>query len=152
MRQDFMHDDCCTENRSGCRPPPLAIGEIAQRMFQKFLQLADWGAVATIAVLSLVPGDLRPHTEAPGYLEHVAAYFITAILLSLGYLRWSPIVIIAPLSIYAASLEIAQLYIPGRNSSVWDWFAGSSGALMGVVVATFVLRLWRRSPDTNWRS
>jgi VanZ family protein len=103
-------------------------------------------------VLSLVPGDLRPHTEAPGYLEHVAAYFITAILLSLGYLRWSPIVIIAPLSIYAASLEIAQLYIPGRNSSVWDWFAGSSGALMGVVVATFVLRLWRRSPDTHWRS
>ena len=151
MRQDFMHDDCCPENRSAAVPTARDRRD-SQRTFQKFLQLAAWGAVATIAVLSLVPGDLRPHTEAPGYLEHVAAYFITAILLSLGYLRWSPIVIIAPLSIYAASLEIAQLYIPGRNSSVWDWFAGSSGALMGVVVATFVLRLWRRSPDTHWRS
>src|SRR5450759_1049041 len=139
MRQDFMHDDCCPENRSVAVPTARDRRD-SQRMFQKFLQLAAWGAVATIAVLSLVPGDLRPHTEVPGYLEHVAAYFITAILLSLGYLRWSPIVIIAPLSIYAASLEIAQIYIPGRNSSVWDWFAGSSGALMGVVVATFVLR------------
>jgi VanZ family protein len=115
-------------------------------MFQKILQLAAWGAVVTIGVLSLVPGQLRPHTGAPGYLEHVAAYFITAILLSLGYPRGSRIVIIASLSIYAASLEIAQLYISGRNASVLDWVAGSFGELMGVAVATFILRLWLRSP------
>jgi hypothetical protein len=110
----------------GLPSPPLAIGEIAQRMFQKFLQLADWGAVATIAVLSLVPGDLRPHTEAPGYLEHVAAYFITAILLSLGYLRWSPIVIIAPLSIYAAE--------PGNCAAL---YSRSQFICMGLVCRIF---------------
>jgi hypothetical protein len=55
---------------------------------EKILQLAAWGAVVTIAVLSLVPGELRPHTGAPGYLEHVTVYFITAILLSHGYPRF----------------------------------------------------------------
>jgi VanZ family protein len=113
-------------------------------MFQKILQLAAWGAVITIGVLSLVPGELRPHTGVPGYLEHVAAYVITAILLSLGYPRRSSIIVIAPLSIYAATLEIAQLYVPGRHAAVWDWIAGSFGALIGAVVASLVLRLWLR--------
>ena len=117
-------------------------------MFQKLLQLAAWSAIVTIGVLSLVPAELRPHTGASGYLEHMAAYFITAVLLSLAYPRCPPAAIISPLVICAAGVEIAQLYIPGRNASIADWIAGSFGLLIGAVVATFILRLWLRSPDT----
>jgi len=131
----------------GGPPNNDTIAADGPRMFQRIVQLAAWGAVVTIGVLSLVPGELRPHTGASGYLEHVAAYSITATLLSLGYPRRSSIVIIASLSIYAASLEIAQLYVPGRGASVSDWIAGSFGSLIGAVVATFILRFWLRSPD-----
>ena len=115
---------------------------LAQESFKRFLQLAAWGAIVTIAVLSLVPGELRPHTGASGYLEHVAAYIITATLLSLVYSRCSWIVIVAPLSIYAASLEIAQLYVPGRDASIFDWVAGSLGSLIGAIFVTLIQRLW----------
>jgi len=52
------------------------------------------------------------------------------------------------MSIYAASLEIAQLYVPDRHASVSDWIAGSFGALIGAVVGTFILHLWMRSPES----
>ncbi len=116
--------------------------QLDQEFFKRFFRLAAWAAIVTIGVLSIVPGELRPHTGASGYLEHVAAYVITALLLSLVYSRCSRIVIVAPLSIYAASLEFAQLYVPGRGASVIDWIAGSFGSLIGAVVATFILRLW----------
>jgi VanZ family protein len=96
-----------------------------------------------------VPGELRPHTGVPGYLEHVAAYFITALLLSLSYPHGSPIVIISLLSIYAASMEISQLYISRRNASVLDWATGSFGGLLGAVVATFILHLWCSGPSCD---
>ena len=123
------------------------MSHLAQKYFKRFLQLAAWGAIVTIAVLSLVPGELRPHTGAAGYLEHVAAYVITAMLLSLVYYRCSRIVIVAPLSLYAASLEFAQLYVSGRSASVLDWIAGSLGSLIGAAIATLILRLWLQLPE-----
>jgi VanZ family protein len=116
-------------------------------VFRKILRLAAWSAVVTITVLSLVPGPLRPHTGAPGYLEHVAAYCITAALFTLSYPRCNKIVIIVSLSFCAAVLEIGQLYVPGRVTAVPDWIAGSFGALIGTVASTFILRLWLQLTD-----
>jgi hypothetical protein len=45
------------------------------------------GALIAIAVLSEVPGELRPHILAVGQLEHFLAYFGAALLLALGF--WS---------------------------------------------------------------
>jgi VanZ like family len=116
-------------------------------MFQKILRLAAWGAVVVIAVLTLVPIEWRPHTGAPGHLEQAAAYVVAATLFSLGYPRRSLIVIIALFLIYAATLEIAQHYVPSRHASVSDWIAKSFGALIGVFVGTFILRWWLRPLD-----
>jgi VanZ family protein len=54
-------------------------------------------------------------------------------------------VIIALFLIYAASLEIAQHYAPGRHASVLDWMAKSFGALIGVIIGASTVR-WR-PPD-----
>jgi hypothetical protein len=116
-------------------------------MFQKILRLAAWGAVVAIGALTLVPIEWRPQTGAPGHLEQAAAYVVAATLFSLGYRRRSLIVIMALFLIYAASLEIAQHYVPSRHASVSDWIAKSFGALIGVVVGTFILRLWPRPLD-----
>jgi hypothetical protein len=73
-------------------------------------QIAGWLAVILILILSLVPGYARPHVLASGKLEHFAAYFLTAVVLALGYRGWSRAIGIALLlSAYSGILEILQL-------------------------------------------
>ena len=40
---------------------------------RRLAALAGWLGIVVIAVLSLVPGDYRPHTFLPGPAEHVLA-------------------------------------------------------------------------------
>ena len=103
------------------------------------LRLAGWCAVFAIAVLSLVPGELRPHTEMPGYFEHFSAYFIATLLLSLGHTGRFAIFLSPLLSAYAAILETIQLWVPGRGAAIMDWVSSSMGALTGAIVASVLL-------------
>ena len=108
-------------------------------------RLAGWLAVVVISILSLVPGILRPHIGAPPKLEHVAAYLITAGLLSLGYRSPRQLAIIAvTLSLYSGLLEIGQIFVPGRSAAVSDFLASSAGAFIGCGLAWIVLRLLKR--------
>ena len=102
----------------------------------KAVKISGALAVIAVAVLSLVPWQLRPHTGAPESLEHVAAYAFASALLTFGYRKRSqPFIIVLSLSLYAAILEIAQIWVPGRNPQFIDFVAGSAGALIGYVLA-----------------
>jgi hypothetical protein len=104
-------------------------------------RLLGWLAVIVIAILSLVPGDIRPHTGAPGPFEHVAAYLGTAGLLTFGYGgRRLPGTIVVSLSLYSAVFEIAQTQIPGRNAAVTDFVASSIGAVLGGIAGWILLK------------
>jgi len=115
---------------------------------QKIAQLAGWLAVVVIAILSLVPGSLRPHFGVPpnlehvaAYLEHVVAYLATAGLLTFGYgKQYHPLVVALCLSIYSAVLEIAQILVPGRHAGFSDFAASTTGAVIGSALAWIVLR------------
>jgi VanZ family protein len=98
--------------------------------------------VAAIIVLSLLPGDERPHTGASGQIEHAIAYFGTAVFLALGFrtLR-GRVAAIALLIGLAAVLEVIQRLIPGRHSQFIDWFASSSGAGFGLFAVFLMERL-----------
>ena len=93
--------------------------------------------LACIALLSLVPGPLRPHTGLPGQKEHFLAYFLTALVLGskpreqLSY-RAS---VAAALCAYAGVLETLQIWVPGRSAQLIDFAASSGGAIGGVVVS-----------------
>jgi VanZ family protein len=94
------------------------------------------GALIAIAVLSEIPGELRPHVFAVGQLEHFLAYFGAALLLALGF--WSRrniLLLCLALPIYAAVLEIAQMVVPGRNSDFVDFLASWGGACFGIMSA-----------------
>ena len=107
-------------------------------------QLGGFLSIIIIAVLSLVPGSMRPYTGAPSQFEHVAAYVLAAGLLTLGYgNRRYPAVIALFLSIFSAVLEIAQTQIPGRNAAVLDFVVSSIGAVIGCALTWVVLRLFR---------
>jgi VanZ family protein len=99
-------------------------------------------AMMTIAVLSLVPGYLRP--SVPFGFQHFIAYFITAILLSVGFRNRNPVAIAALMSVYALVLEITQNIIPGRTPALTDFAEGTIGAVAGIIVVRFVLSIRER--------
>ena len=50
----------------------IADGAIVH--WSRMARVLVWLSVVAITVLSLLPGDYRPHTGAPGRVEHFAAY------------------------------------------------------------------------------
>ena len=89
-----------------------------------------------IGILSELPGELRPHVFAVPQLEHFVAYFAAGLLLALGlWSRRNVLLLCLAIPLYAAVLEIAQLFIPGRSSEFIDFFASSAGAWAGIVLA-----------------
>jgi VanZ family protein len=111
----------------------------------KTVKMAGALTVVAFAVLSLVPGELRPHSGVPGPLEHAAAYALASGLLLIGYHKHTqPYVIVLSLSLYAAILEIAQIWVPGRNPQFIDFAASSAGALIGAALAWIGLRATKR--------
>ena len=102
----------------------------------KTLKIIGGLVLVAFAVLSLVPRQLRPHTGLPGPLEHMAAYAIAGALLTVCYHKRSqPFIVAVALSLYAATLEIAQIWVPGRNPKFIDFAASSAGALIGPALA-----------------
>lgn len=98
-------------------------------------------ALILIAGLSLVPGELRPHTDAPKQYEHFVAYFAAAIILSFGFGKnRSPLIVALFLSVYAAALEMAQIGIPARDGNFYDFVVSSTGAINGCFLAWIVIR------------
>jgi VanZ family protein len=115
------------------------------------LHLAGWLAVLAILLLSVVPGDLRPHIMPSKHMEHFTAYLITALLLLSVNTVWWRVIIIAPsLMLYSGVLETVQLWIPGRTSSIADFAASSLGTWCAVVLVRLIGRVpfWtdRRTP------
>jgi VanZ family protein len=95
-----------------------------------------------IAILSSVPGELRPHI--PGLsdkLEHFLAFLILGAVTVLTSPRpFSGRRSLAVVVAYAAVLEAGQFFVPGRVASLMDLAASSAGALVGVTLALPVRR------------
>jgi VanZ family protein len=107
---------------------------------ERLVQLATAGCYVAIAVLSSVPGNLRPHV--PGFsdkVEHLVAFLalgaVTAFVAPRS-VSWGRL--LAVVVTYAAVLELGQAFIPGRVASLADFAASSAGALLGVTLALLI--------------
>ena len=85
---------------------------------------------------------MEHRTGAPGYMEHVIAYLVTAAFLKLGWpktrTRWMGL----GLGFLGAVLEIGQLLVSGQTLQVFDFGASVAGVFVGLLVAhVFVHRL-----------
>ena len=112
------------------------------------LRTAAFASWALITVLSLVPGEDRPHTGIGGQFEHVMAYLLSALVTRLAIRRTASRAQVLGFSAASAFFEICQIWIPGRSSAVGDWLASTFGALVGVMIARAVahlleMRKWR---------
>lgn len=112
-------------------------------MLQRTIQIGSLLTIGLIVTLSLVPGTVRPHTGAPAELEHFIAYLAAGATLAIVFPRWRSRFLIL-LSAMAATLEMAQLQIPGRDPRLIGFVASAAGAATGVALgAWFSDRLLR---------
>jgi hypothetical protein len=121
----------------------------AERMTtRRFFQFAGWACVIAIAALSLVAPSLRPVTILPHDLEHAAIFAITGCTLGLGYPNRTQFHMSA-LIVFAAVIELAQLYAPGRHARVIDFVVDALAACVGVAFSAIVLRLRARTAESS---
>ena len=111
---------------------------------QKVFQIAAWFCFAAIVVLSLVSPALRPVTFVPHALEHAAIFALAGLAVGLGYPNRSTHHMIA-LAIFAAAIELAQFYAPGRHPRLIDFAIDAFGACAGVVLAAVITRFCART-------
>jgi VanZ family protein len=97
-------------------------------------------SLLTLGVLTLMPGDERPHPFGTRtQLEHVFAYFVVATTVALVYApRLKPIHILAGLAAYGAALEFGQLFVPSRTARLIDVAADIVGIISGLGVAYLI--------------
>jgi VanZ family protein len=93
-----------------------------------------------ITVLSLVPGSARPHTGAPGKVEHFIVYAIAGLALAAGY-RTCRSRVLGWLVFAGASalFEVLQCFIADRSASPLDALVSTAGLTFGVAAGVAAL-------------
>jgi hypothetical protein len=92
-----------------------------------------WG----IVILSLVPGNTRPHSGMSGIYEHFFAYLMVGGAFGLGLPTLLHRLLIAGgLTVTAAVLEVAQVTIPGRTGEISGVVSGLAGAWIAVGIVS----------------
>jgi VanZ family protein len=99
-----------------------------------------WGV--TVAVVSIVPPELRPESGVPHYFEHFLAYAALGAAFGLGYVR-SPNTLAILLVAYCALIETAQIFVPGRHARLFDFATDALAACFGVALVSVVRMLYR---------
>lgn len=98
------------------------------------------GLLVAIVALSVVPPEFRPETGAPHDVEHSAVFALFGFALVVGYrppvLAW---LTLGPL--FAASVELAQIYVPGRHARLSDFLVDAASAAIGSLFAMLLLKI-----------
>jgi VanZ family protein len=110
----------------------------------RLFRISAWLCLAAIGVLSLVTPSLRPVTFLPHNFEHVAVFSLAGLAIGLGYPNRATQHMIG-LTLFAAAIELAQFYAPGRHPRVSDFVVDALGACAGVALALMLIRLKRAS-------
>jgi VanZ family protein len=103
----------------------------------KAARISAWSLAAVIVILSLVPPTLRPETGGPHSLEHFTIFAATGFAFGLGYKRRHDLLAVL-LVIFSGSIEIAQLFVPGRHARLGDFIIDAVAACIGLVVASLL--------------
>jgi len=112
-------------------------------------RISAWLLAAAIVVLSLVPPDLRPVTNAPHALEHFVIFAATGIAFGFGYGRRYSIAI--ALVTFAGVIEIAQLFVSGRHARLSDFIVDAFAACIGFLASCVVAQKLETAFDPDFR-
>lgn len=108
--------------------------------------LISLAAVAGVIMLSLVPSAVISglRTPLPAAIEHALAYAALGSVLAMSLRLYSAsagLALVFGLTMLAALLETAQLFVPGRSFWLSDIVGSAVGACLGVLVIILLRRL-----------
>jgi len=89
-------------------------------------------------IIIVVVGSLNPqHTSMPlqvsDKLVHILAYAMLGVAGAVGYPQRSmTVILIGGLTLLGGAIEIAQIYVPGRDGTLLDVAANAVGSALGV--------------------
>jgi VanZ family protein len=113
----------------------------------KLFHVAAWTCLVLLAVLSWLPAEVMIRTGINGRIEHFIAYMGTMLVVGAAYgLRLGLFRLLAMLIAYAGVLELGQIYVPGRRSSVFDLAASASGVVAGAIAFQLAYAVLRDTP------
>ena len=100
------------------------------------------GLIFLASSISAIPSEL-PEFSFRDKLIHIAEFMILGSLIWRSALRWNleirstrlRILVFVICAIYAASDEIHQLFVPGRDGNFYDWLADIIGLAIGLTTA-----------------
>jgi VanZ family protein len=106
------------------------------------IRVAAGSVAIVIAVASLSPQSPVIETGFGDKLDHLTAYLVLSLLVTLGWSgRVAPGVIVGAAVGFGGLLELLQTFSPGRQSDWADFAANSLGALTGLAAAILVRRM-----------
>ena len=109
---------------------------------KRLSQVLAWVLVFGIVGLSIVPPDYRISTNLPRPFEHLSIFLLTGLAFGLGYPDRYPMQSIA-LVLFAAAVELMQVWVPGRHPRLSDFAAGVLGVGLGIGFAYVSTRMAR---------
>ena len=116
---------------------PTTASPISAGSHSKIARIAAWSLATAIVILSLVPPTLRPGTSAPHNLEHFVIFAATGFTFGLGYKRRHDLVAIC-LVVFSGSIEMAQLFVPGRHARLSDFIIDAIAVCIGLVMSSLL--------------
>jgi len=133
------------------QPPNEQMPEKLEKSFPILCGAAVTGCFLTLAILAWLPAKAMTRTSLGGHAEHLIAYLATAIVVGVAFRnRLSPGLQGALLIVYAAILEVGQIYSPGRQASLQDFLFSSTGAVLGCLLL-WTVRTLATSPRAAGR-
>jgi VanZ family protein len=109
---------------------------------KRLSQVLAWVLVFGIVGLSIVPPDYRVVTDLPRPFEHLSIFLLTGASFGLGYPDRYPMQSIA-LVLFAAAVELMQVWAPGRHPRLSDFAAAILGLGLGIGLAYVSTRMAR---------
>ena len=104
----------------------------ARSRFMSVAKIASWTLAAAIIILSVVPPSLRPETGVPHDIEHFLIFAATGFAFGIAYeLQYAVLAIL--LALFAGSVEIAQLFVPGRHARFSDFIVDAIAMCAGAL-------------------
>jgi VanZ family protein len=107
---------------------------------QKIFQGVAWLLAGAIVVLSFSPPSVRPTTGAAHDLEHLLIFLATGMTFGFGYPRRLGLLTFA-LPTFAAAIEAAQNWVPGRHARMSDFLVDAAASWLGVGLSYAFLKL-----------
>lgn len=89
-------------------------------------------------MISLVPAPLRPGTGVSHNLEHFGSFLLAGIIWGLAYadrrMLW-----LGTMPVFAGSVELLQIFVPGRHVRLSDFAVDALGGCAGVLITFLVV-------------